>query len=162
MWNLGCCRRDLAQTLPDEIQEGCSMTIWPSPWPVQAPALPSLECIFENQTTGTRQCDTGLCARCPLPQQNSDSLAPVLLSRQWRQRNAISSVSCAHAPAYSDRTSPSFVVVVAQPLHAAQPSSGMETQLGGWSYARTVLTNLSKGAGGEGEGGTEGERDARD
>ncbi|CAM9551432.1 unnamed protein product [Ectocarpus fasciculatus] len=36
----------------------------------------------------------------------------------------------------------------------------METQLGGWSYARTVLTNLSKGTGREGEGGTEESGDA--
>ncbi|CAB1113955.1 unnamed protein product [Ectocarpus sp. CCAP 1310/34] len=41
-----------------------------------------------------------------------------------------------------------------------QPRPGMETQLGGWSYARTVLTNLSKGAGREGEGGTEESGDA--
>ncbi|CAM9144494.1 unnamed protein product [Ectocarpus sp. 12 AP-2014] len=41
-----------------------------------------------------------------------------------------------------------------------QARPGMETQLGGWSYARTVLTNLSKGAGREGEGGTEESGDA--
>ncbi|CAM9440715.1 unnamed protein product, partial [Scytosiphon promiscuus] len=49
-------------------------------------------------------------------------------------------------PARSDRGDDAAETVV-------QPRPGMETQLGGWSYARTVLTNRGKakdGAGGQG------------
>lgn len=143
VWNLGCCcRHDLVQTLSEEVQKGSPMTSWPRPWPVRAPALPSLEKYFED-LTHTRPLGHASTARafalvalcrsqrvirlCRNRQHTTDEFAPVSLSRLSMvplKRYPIPGFSCTHAPADSYRASPSLfvVIVVAQPLHAAQLS----------------------------------------